>query len=193
MCCLRHPQYRWDDRRVQPRPDHSAGGNSKGETEDASPSSHTPRVETTPTYSATRSDANPNTCGTTSTDLNKKTKRPGHNGTYVPHSRDRLSAEIALSQGEHQGLNPTTVQRIADLLRKSQELMKRQRGDSHLFRKVQEPDSGGIGGIGNRRRWTTLVYTPRFHPTPSHSPFPGTRHPGTCPYHLWPSRSSPDY
>ena len=30
MCCLRHPQYRWDDKRIQPRPDHSAGGNSEG-------------------------------------------------------------------------------------------------------------------------------------------------------------------
>ena len=89
MCCLRHPQYRWDDRKILPRPDRSAGGNSEGETEDPSPSSNTPRVETTPTYGATRSDANPNTCGTTFTDSNEKTNGPGHTGTYVPHPRDR--------------------------------------------------------------------------------------------------------
>ena len=89
MCCLRHPQYRWDDRRIQPRLNHSAGGNSEGETEDTSPSSNTPRDEITPTYGATRSNANPNTCGTTSTDSNEKTKGPGHTGTYVLHSRDR--------------------------------------------------------------------------------------------------------
>ena len=48
------------------------------------------------------------------------------------------SAETGLSQGEHRGLYPTTVQQIADLLHKPQELMKLQRGDSHLFRKVQD-------------------------------------------------------
>ena len=89
MCCLQHPQYKWDDRRIQPRPDESAGGYLEGETEDASPSSNTPKVETIPTYGATRSDANPNTCGTTSTDSNEKTKGSRHTGTYVPHSRDR--------------------------------------------------------------------------------------------------------
>ena len=30
MCCLRHPQYRWDDRQIQPRPYLSVGGNSEG-------------------------------------------------------------------------------------------------------------------------------------------------------------------
>jgi hypothetical protein len=58
-------------------------------TEDASPSSNTPRDEITPTYGAIRSNANPNTCGTTSTDSNEKTMRPAHIGTYVPRSRDR--------------------------------------------------------------------------------------------------------
>ena len=47
MCCLRHPQYRWDDRRIQLRPNHSTGGNSEGETEDISPSSNTPRDKIT--------------------------------------------------------------------------------------------------------------------------------------------------
>ena len=75
-----------------------------------------------PTYGATRNNANPNTCGTTSTDSKRETKGPGHTRTYVPHSRDRQPAETALSQGEHQGPHPTTVQRITDLLRKSQEL-----------------------------------------------------------------------
>ena len=41
MCCLRHPQYRWYDRRIQPRPNHSAGGNSEGETKGTSSSSYT--------------------------------------------------------------------------------------------------------------------------------------------------------
>ena len=75
-----------------------------------------------PTYGATRNNANPNTCGTTSTDSKRETKGPGHTRTYVPHSRDRQPAETALSQGKHQGPHPTTVQRITDLLRKSQEL-----------------------------------------------------------------------
>ena len=101
MCCLRRPQYRWDDRRIQSRPNHTAGGSSEGETEDTSPSSNTPRDEINPSYGATRSHANPNTCGTTATDSNEKTKGPGHTGTYVPHSRDRQPAETALSQGEH--------------------------------------------------------------------------------------------
>ena len=119
MCCLRHPQYRSNDRRIQPRPNHSVDGNSEGETEGTSPSSKTPRDEITPTYGATKNSANPNTCGIISTDSNEKTKGPGHTGTYVPHSRDRQPAETALSQGEHQGPHPTTVQRITDLLRKS--------------------------------------------------------------------------
>ena len=80
---------RRDDRQIQPRPDHSAGGNSEGETEDASSSSNTPRIDTTPTYGATRSNVTPNICGTTSTDSNKETKRPGHTGAYITHSRDR--------------------------------------------------------------------------------------------------------
>ena len=101
MCCLRHPQYGWDDRRNQPRPNRSAGGNSERETEDTSPSSNTPRDEITPTYGATRYNANPNTCSPTSTDLNEQTKGPGHTGTYVSHSRDRQPAETALIQGEH--------------------------------------------------------------------------------------------
>ena len=146
MYCLRHPQYGWDARRIQPRPNHSAGGNSEGETENTSPSSNTPRDEITPTYCATRSNANPNTCGTTSTDSNEKAKGPGHTGTYVPHSRDRQSAETALSQREHQDPHPTTVQRITDLLRKSQELMKRQTRDLHLFRKIQDLNNRGTGG-----------------------------------------------
>ena len=124
----------------------ASGGNSEGETEDISPSSNTPKDEKTPTYGATRNSVNPNTCGTTSTDSNEETKKPGHTGTYVPHSRDRQPAETALSQGEHQRPHPTPVQRITDLLRKSQELMKRQTGDLHLFRKIQDLDNRGTGG-----------------------------------------------
>ena len=30
------------------------------------------------------------------------------------------------------------------------------------------------GRIFNRRQWPTLLCTPRFHPTPSHPPLPGT-------------------
>ena len=119
---------------------------TEGETEDTSLSSNTPRDEITPTYGATRNNANPNTCGTTSTDSNEKTKGPGHTGTYVPHSRDRQPAETALSQGEHQCPHRTTVQRITDLLRKSQELVKRQTGNLHVFRKLQDLDNGGTGG-----------------------------------------------
>ena len=38
------------------------------------------------------------------------------------------------------------VQRIADLLRKPQKLMKRQKEDSYLLAKVQDLNNGGIGG-----------------------------------------------
>ena len=38
------------------------------------------------------------------------------------------------------------VQRIAGLLRKPQELMKRQKKDSHLLGKIQDLDNGGTGG-----------------------------------------------
>ena len=138
MYFLRHPQYRWDDRRIQPRPDHSAGGNSEGETEDPSPSPNTPRVETTPTYDATRSDATPNTCGITSTDSNEKTKGPGTPEPMFPTQETARSAETTLRKGEHQGPYPATVQRIAHLFHRPQELMKRQRGGSHLCRKVQD-------------------------------------------------------
>ena len=55
-------------------------------------------------------------------------------------------AETALSQGEHQGPYPTMVQRIADLLRKPQELMVRQREDSHLLGRVRDLNDGGTGG-----------------------------------------------
>ena len=101
MCRLQHPQYGWDDRRIQPRPNHSVGGNLEGETENTLPSSNTPRDELTPTYGATRSNVNVNTCGTTSTDSNEETKGPENTGTYVPHSRDHQLAKTALSQGEH--------------------------------------------------------------------------------------------
>ena len=56
------------------------------------------------------------------------------------------SADTALSQGAHQGPYPTMVQRIADLLRKPQELMARQREDSHLLEKVGDLNNGGTGG-----------------------------------------------
>ena len=53
---------------------------------------------------------------------------------------------MALSHGEHQGPYPTKVQRIADLLRKPQELMARQREDSRLLGRVRDLDNGGTGG-----------------------------------------------
>ena len=50
-----------------------------------------------------------------------------------PTQETTTSAETALSQGEYQGPYPTMVKRIADLFRKPQELMKRQREDSRLL------------------------------------------------------------
>ena len=81
----------------------------------------------------------------------RKTKRPGHTGTYVTHSIDR-----------HVGRdNPTMVQRIADLLRKPQELMKRQREDSHLSGKVKDLKNGGTGGeyvtVDDELLWYALL------------------------------------
>ena len=62
-----------------------------------------------------------------------------------PTQETATSADTALSQVEHRGQNPTMVQRIAGLLRKPQELMKRQREDSHLLGKIQDLDNGGTG------------------------------------------------
>ena len=62
-----------------------------------------------------------------------------------PTQETTTSAETALSQGEHQGPCPTMVQRIADLLRKPQELIKRQKEDSYLLGKVQDLNNGGTG------------------------------------------------
>ena len=106
----------------------------------------TPRVETTPTYGVTRRGNTLSTCGTTSTDLNEKIKGPGHTGLMFPTQETATSAETALSQGKHQGPYPAMVQRIADLLRKPQELMERQREDSHLLGRVRGLNNGGTGG-----------------------------------------------
>ena len=64
----------------------------------------------------------------------RKQRDPGTPESMFPPQKTARSAESALSQGEHQGPYPATVQRIADLPHNPQELMKRQRGDSHLFR-----------------------------------------------------------
>ena len=70
-------------------------------------------------------------------------------GTLVPMfstQETATSAETALSQDEHQSPYPTMARRIADLLRKPQEIMKRQKEDSHLLEKVQDLNNGGSGG-----------------------------------------------
>ena len=63
-----------------------------------------------------------------------------------PTQETATPTDTALSQGEHQGPYPTMVQWIADLFRKPQELMARQREDSHLLGKVQDLNNGGTGG-----------------------------------------------
>ena len=67
------------------------------------------------------------------------------------------SADKAFSQGEHQGLYPTMLQRTAGLLRKPQELMKQQSEDSHLLGKIQDLHNRGTGGEyladDNSLRW----------------------------------------
>ena len=68
----------------------------------------------------------------------RKQRDQGIPESMFPTQETARLAQTALSQGEHQGPYPTTVQLIADLLHKPQELMKRQSGDSHLFRKVQD-------------------------------------------------------
>ena len=123
MCCLRHPQNRWYDRRIQPRPNHSAGGNSERETEDTPPPSYT-RETRKSHLRCHQEQCQPQHVRHHLHGLKtRKTKGSGHTGTYVPHSRDGQPAETALSQGEHQDPHQTTVQRITDLPRKSQELM----------------------------------------------------------------------
>ena len=76
----------------------------------------------------------------------RKRKDQGIREPMLPTQETATSAETALSQGEHQGPYPTMVQRIADLLHKPQELMKRQKEDSHLLGKVQDLNNGGTGG-----------------------------------------------
>ena len=56
------------------------------------------------------------------------------------------SAETALSQDKYQDPYPTTLQRIAGLLRKPQELIKQQKEDFHWLEKIQDLDNGGTGG-----------------------------------------------
>ena len=63
-----------------------------------------------------------------------------------PTQETATSADTPLSQGEHQGPYTTMVQRVADLLRKPQELMARQREDSHLLGKVRDLNNGRTGG-----------------------------------------------
>ena len=63
-----------------------------------------------------------------------------------PTQETATSADTVLSQGEHQDPYPAMVQRIADLPRKPQELMARQREDSYLWGKVRDLNSGGTGG-----------------------------------------------
>ena len=63
-----------------------------------------------------------------------------------PTQETATSTETALSQNEHQGPYPIMVQRIADLLRKLQELMKGKKEDSHLLGKAQDLNNGGTGG-----------------------------------------------
>ena len=77
------------------------------------------------------------------------TRKPKDQSTpepLFPTQETATSADTALSQGEHQGPYPTMVQRIADLLRKPQELLERQREDPHLLRRVQDLNNGGTGG-----------------------------------------------
>ena len=63
-----------------------------------------------------------------------------------PNQVTTTSQDTALSQGEHRGLYPTMMQRIAGPLRKPQGFMKRQREDSHLLGKIQDLDNGGTKG-----------------------------------------------
>ena len=57
---------------------HTGAGNSKRETEDASPPSNTPTVEITSTSDTAMSEANPHTCVTAPTDPTEETKEPGY-------------------------------------------------------------------------------------------------------------------
>ena len=126
--------------------DHSAGGNSEAEKQNISPSSNTPRVETTLTYGATRRyTILTNTCGTASTDSNEQTEGPGHTRPYVPHPRDLHVSRDSFYSGQTPRPIPNHGTTDRGLLRKPQELMKRQREDSHLLGKIQDLDNGGTG------------------------------------------------
>ena len=75
----------------------------------------------------------------------RKQKDQGQPDPLFPTQGTATSAEAARSQDEHQGPYPTMVQRIASLLHKPQELMKRQKEDSHLLGKIQALDNGETG------------------------------------------------
>ena len=66
--------------------------------------------------------------------------------TMFPTQDTDTSADTAPSQGEHRGPYPTMVQRVAGLLRRPQQLMKRQREESHLLGKIQYLNNRETGG-----------------------------------------------
>ena len=76
----------------------------------------------------------------------RKERDQGTPEPMFPTQETAMSVETALSQGEHQDPYPTMVQRIADLLCKPQELMERQREDSHLLGRIRDLDNRGTGG-----------------------------------------------
>ena len=122
---------------VQPRPDHSAGGNSEGDTENASirPFSNTPRVETTPAYGATRRNATPPT--PVVPPPRTRTRKQKDQNTPDPMSPTQAtapSADTALSQSEHRGPYPIMVQRreYSQLLGKTQDLDNGETGRQYV-------------------------------------------------------------
>ena len=103
------------------------------------------------------------------------------------------SAETALSQCEHRIPYPTMLQRIAGLLRKPQELMKRQREDSPLLGNIQDLNNGETGG-----EYVTDGDGLLWYAAPGsilRLAIPRSRVSGilACPHHPRPPRSSTDY
>ena len=159
MWSLRHLKYRWDDRR------NSDTGRTPNPTKESNltpviapvttrkgkrrmlhhPPTPQESRQTPPTAPSGEMPPPPPVTPTPRT----RTRKQKDQGTSDPmFSTQEINAprEVALSQGEHRGPYPTMAQRVGGLLRQPQELRKRQREDSHLFRKIGDLDKGGSGG-----------------------------------------------
>ena len=123
------------DNGIQPRPDHSAGGNSE-EKQRMLQSDHSPTLlESRPPTPMSPPEGMPSPPPPVAPPPRTRTRKQKDQNTpnpIFPTQATATSADTSLSQSEHRGPYPTMVQRIAGLLRKPQELMS-SRGKTLIF------------------------------------------------------------